>query len=374
MVDPFPLRPVAQYLRSLRYAWLVLLILAGSTPAPAAPPPVPLPDFSFHPVLPVTQAAAAATAMKLTPLVIAEERVGLRAGDGLTALVTWTEGKAIKQWLVQVQATELNDKESKLPPARGMLLYSSTGHEFRFAGSRAALALRVLGPFEDGKPASRESREGKKARVLTQAEYLGLGLDRACQVMLKLQAMRTQPRPDNPLPAEQQSLGFGNRPFPPEVVAAAQKRAVQFGLTQEDERALVGSLPALLEFFSIVSRTPGLQDILKSVIDLPWWSILKSGGKMPDIGIDFVTPSIRPLAPEPWSLSSLTPYAFPIVITLNKSPALVCHLAVVSPRPPLIAAAGVVGLAAARPDGKGPRVMIQVIAAHPAPEAPVPSQ
>ncbi len=334
---------------------------------------MPLPDFSFHPVLPVTQTAAAATAMKLSPLVLADERLGLKAGDGLTALVTWTEGKATKQWLVQVQATELNDKESKLPPARGMLLFSSTGHEFRFAGSRAALALRVLGPFEDGKPASREAREGKKARVLTQAEYLGLGLDRACQVILKLQAMRTQPRPDNPLPAEQQSLGFGNRPFPPEVVAAAQKRAVQFGLTQEDERALVGSLPALLEFFGIVSRTPGLQDILKSVMDLPWWSILKSGGKMPDIGIDFVSASIRPLAPQPWSLTTLTPYAFPIVITLNKSPALVCHLAVVSPRPPLIAAAGVVGLAAARPDGKGPRIMIQVIAAHPAPEAPVPS-
>lgn len=347
----------------------ISLFLLGSAAVVSAAPPT-LPAFTFHEVQPGTRAAAEAGAVSLAPLAIAETPRGLAVGDGLTALVTWVEGKAVKQWLVQVSATELNEKESKLPPARGMRLFSSTGHEFRFAGSRAALAMRVLGPFEQGRAPSREARDGKRVRVLTQSEYLGLGLDRSCQVILRLQAARSQATKEGGAPAEQQSLGVGSQPFPPDVVAAAQKRAAIHGLTVEDERALTGSLPALLEFFGIVSRTPGLQDILMSVIDVPWWSILKSGGKVPDIGIEFVSAAVRKMEPGPWLLPDLTPYALPFVINLNKKPALVCHLAVVTPRAPLVAAAGIVGVAAGRPDGKGPRLMIQVVASQPAP-APV---
>ncbi|MBL9205154.1 MAG: hypothetical protein JNN01_08725 [Opitutaceae bacterium] len=361
---------VGGWIRRLQAVGLSLLLLGPAIVVPAAPPT--LPAFTFHEVLPGTRAAAEAGAVSLAPVVVAETPRGLVVGDGLTALVTWVEGKAVKQWLVQVAATDLNQKESKLPPARGMRLFSSTGHEFRFAGSRAALAMRVLGPFEQGKAPTREAREGKRVRVLTQSEYLGLGLDRSCQVIQRLQAARTQAAKEGGAPAEQQSLGFGGQPFPPDVVAAAQKRAAIHGLTVDDERALIGALPALLEFFSIVSRTPGLQDILMSVIDVPWWSILKSGGKVPDIGIEFVSAAVRKMEPGPWLLPDLTPYTLPFVINLNKKPALVCHLAVVAPRAPLVAAAGIVGVAAGRPDGKGPRLMIQVVASQPAPTPAAP--
>ena len=57
-------------------------------------------------------------------------------------------------------------------------------------------------------------------------------------------------------------------------------------------------------------------------------------------------------------------YAFPFVLQLSKKPALVCQLAVVAPAPPLLTSAGIVGLAAQRPDGKGPHLMICLLAAH----------
>jgi hypothetical protein len=57
-------------------------------------------------------------------------------------------------------------------------------------------------------------------------------------------------------------------------------------------------------------------------------------------------------------------YAFPFALQLSKKPALVCQLAVVAPAPPLLTSAGIVGLAAQRPDGKGPHLMIQLLAAR----------
>jgi len=48
-------------------------------------------------------------------------------------------------------------------------------------------------------------------------------------------------------------------------------------------------------------RTPGLQDVLKSVLDLPWWSIVTSGGKMPAIDFDGLN-FTKELAAEAWGL------------------------------------------------------------------------
>lgn len=53
-------------------------------------------------------------------------------------------------------------------------------------------------------------------------------------------------------------------------------------------------------------------------------------------------------------------------IQLQGKPALNSRLALTTPRVPLLNTAGVVGIAAARPNGKGPRVMIRVVSGHPA--------
>jgi hypothetical protein len=57
-------------------------------------------------------------------------------------------------------------------------------------------------------------------------------------------------------------------------------------------------------------------------------------------------------------------YGFPFVLEVNDKPALSCNLAVVSARPPLLTCAGIIGIAAQSPDGKGPHLMVQLMAAH----------
>ena len=55
-------------------------------------------------------------------------------------------------------------------------------------------------------------------------------------------------------------------------------------------------------------------------------------------------------------------YALPMQLRLNGQPALLFQMAVVTPRPPLLMSAGIIGLVATRPDGKGPVLMLRVVA------------
>ena len=83
---------------------------------------------------------------------------------------------------------------------------------------------------------------------------------------------------------------------------------------------------------------------------------------MPRLNIHYVTP-FGVLDSVPWSLSSdVKSYFLPLVFSLNSKPAMACRLAVTSPRPPLLTSAGIVGIAAQRPDGKGPHLMIRLLA------------
>ena len=112
-----------------------------------------------------------------------------------------------------------------------------------------------------------------------------------------------------------------------------------------------------------------------SVLEVPWWSILRSGGKAPRIEIDMeaTLSSVRQLDAAGWGLgASAKVYAYPFQLDLNGKPALLCQLAVVPPQPPLLVSAGIIGLAAGRPDGKGPVLTLQVIASRVAVEKPAP--
>lgn len=316
------------------------------------------PDFRQVKMLESTRQAAAAARIPLEGLLLPVDRAGVRPGDWVTALVTWSEDEKLKQWIVSLEAVEPSEKEKKTK-VQTSRFFTSSGYEFRFGSERAALEIKLVGPLEE-KDAGRKTAttpEVKRRRITVGADYLALGLDRVPATTVRVRAAKAA----NPnLPAG--NLQIGGRAFPPEIVGPSRAAADAVGITEADERAMAGSLLALIEFLQITMQTPGLQDVLKSVLDVPWWSIVSSGGKMP--GVYFVgLKSDREVNPRLWNLRRPTKvFAIPYLLKLNNEPALLFQLAVTTPQPPLIVSAGIVGLAAGRPDGKGPVLTLQVMA------------
>ena len=321
-----------------------------------------VPEFEFPAPLPVVATAAASGGMALAGIdATVATAGGLSPGDQVTALVSLLKGKVLTQWVVEVSCAEMNDQEKQKPPLRTFTFYTNTGTEIFLSATRAVLAVRILGPFEraNGERDGGRNASEQHARAMVNADFLSLGLNRACEsVMAVNEAKQKDP-----------TLGSLNwtmrmKPFSPAETEAGRKVADTLGLTPERERALAGANPALLEFFHLIRRTPGLQDILKGVMDVPWWTVIKQGGNVPIA----LTPQFRltEKLPAATPLLAGTPgnaYTVPFVLFIGGKSALVGKLAVVDPQRPLLACAGILGVAACAPDGEGPRVMLQVVSA-----------
>lgn len=335
--------------------------------ASAAEPPSP-PEFRRLPPLPSVQQAATAARIPLTGLDQAVGRENQQVGDRVVALVSVIEGRSLEQRLVMLEAAA-RVAPGKKEPFRQVRLYSSSGYEFIFSSEPADIEISLVGPLQ-ARDAGRKAATApvvQRRRVSVAGDFLSLGLERIPAVALRVHAAREA---DPSLPAG--SLNIAPTPFPPETTGPARAVTEAVGIVQADERALAGSVLALIEFFQIATRTPGLQEVLKSVLDLPWWSILRSGGKMPDIYFEAL-PGHRELAAVDWQLpAEAKVYSYPLLLRLNGEPALLFQLAVVAPRPPLRVSAGIVGLAAGRPDAKGPVLSLQIVAARAAGGKPQP--
>jgi hypothetical protein len=348
-------------------AFLILYAGHASAGENAAPPN---PDFKFPAVLPGVALAAQKAGIPTSGFDAPSSRTELWPGDTVTALISLTEREATKQWLVTFTADALGEQEKKSARKQGMRLYTSSGREFSFDDAAAALDVRIVGPFKGGGAneanSAREAKD-KKARLLVNSVFLGLGLDRTAAAWMKVRETNA-----NRKEKITWKWAAGGGKFPSEKTAAVRKIGDALGVTEDDERAMTGSLPAFVEFFTIASHTPGLDDILLSVVEVPWWSIIVRGGKDPDVGFQF-TGRERLIDPAQWNLPETAKvYAFTYILNLNQKPALACQMAVVEPRPPWLTSAGIVGLAAQRPDGKGPHLMIRLLAGKLGPAAAPP--
>lgn len=334
----------------------------------------PPPEFRQVAALESVRQAAGVTHLSLENMSAQVERAVLQPGDRVTSLLTLTEGKKFKQWVIELEGVAPNEKEKeKTGATQTRRFFSSNGYEFSFGSGRAILQMKIIGPLDAadlGRKAA-TAPEVNRRRIAVGADYLALGLERVPAVVLRMRAAKEA----NPNPAGA-AFHLSSSPFPAESAAANRKIAEASGLTEADERAVAGSALALMEFFVVTMQTPGLQDVAKSVLDIPWWSIVSSGGKMPNINFDGLN-FFRKLEPEKWNLpAGMGIYAYPFLLRLNGEPAMLCQLAVTSPQAPLLVSAGVVGFAAGRPDGKGPVLTLQVVSSQLAasPVAPEPTK
>lgn len=323
----------------------------------------PLPQFRQLPAMPGVRVAAKAAGVALEGISAPTNREKMQPGDSAVFLASLTDGKKLTQWVVTLKIAVLPEKVRGEPRAE-KIAYSNTGHIFRFTENKTGVRISVLGPF---KAPDQQKAEIKRKQVVITEEMLAAGLNGLPILSLKMKAMQNNPAAKG----KTMNISVRPQPFTEEQIEADRQTAAFFGITERDERALAGTAPALMQFFSLITATPGLTDMLKSVIDVPFWSLLGSGMK-PRIDLNTV-PFEKEISSDRWALPLETKiFALPLELRINGKLSLLCQLAVIDPKPPFQTSAGVIGLAAGAPDGKGPVLTLQLVSTQAAVESTEP--
>jgi hypothetical protein len=313
----------------------------------------------LRPVTPCAAAIAWAEAKKI-PLNQVDSLVdgdALNPGDAITGLITMHEkGARQLQWIVYseiVPAGPKDDIGKKTDPA---VFYTTLGNKLEFKSAPVMVNVRTVGPFVEPADKRKPKVGEESARFPLDKGFLSLGLDRAVAAVLKFKENK-----------EHGNFAFGPKPFSDREIAKGQKLAEATHITSDDERALCGSCPALLSYFDLVQHTPGLQDICFKVVDMPSvWSMIRHAGVTANL--TFQTEQFRAADSFAWESSGNTPaYYFPILLELNKQPALKVTFVVTSPKPPLLGCGGVVGMLAEKPGEKETYLTLRVVSARRAP-------
>jgi membrane-associated protease RseP (regulator of RpoE activity) len=303
-----------------------------------------LPEFQFVPPFAVVARKARALGVPIDRFVGSDSPLGVQKGDKVTAVVSVVDHGVLQQWLVMLVANDLKpaEKRQRSSPLR---VFTSTGHELQFERDRIGLAIRVVGPFKEN---SREKDvDDIWSGAIVAPQSLALGLDRTAIAVRKLFGGGI-------------SFRTGPQPFPEKEAALSRTRNEAAGFGIEDEKAFAGAGPALGEFYQIISQTPGVREILFRMLDIPWSSFLRHLRQNIEI-----LPPVGEVSRELWGLPpGAACREFCIRIDLDGVPKLVCRLAVTHPSRPFQTDAGIVGLAAQKPDGSGPHVMVRLLAAH----------
>ncbi len=333
----------------------VSMHLGAETPAPV------MPDFTPVAWLPAVSLDLTKVSVPTEGIVLAGPDVRPQKGDTVTVLVQAIEKNRLRQWAVVLSINDIKPEEQKLrTPA--FSLYLSNGRQIDFAPSPlTGILIHVFGPYAraTGGAGAKDLWSGS----LVSPQFLGLGLDGTAALLVRISRILAA---DASLRNQPFSFDVGGRPFPPDRIARERAQLEPFQVTASEERAYAGFMPAMTDFFRIASQTPGVREILFKVLDLPWWSIATHGGRITEVNFDLSGP-FDALAPEAWGLpAEARVYSMGFRLLLYGKPALNCRLALTAPRVPLLNSAGLIGLAVMRPNGKGPRLMIRVMAARPA--------
>jgi len=314
------------------------------------------PDFGK--LAPVALCAAAVEAARTNNIPIEGidppgEAGSLHPGDSVTALITLFEKRGQKsQWLLYVEAVEPTAEEKARKPKKPPVCYVGAGDKVEFAGARAPVSLRLLGPFVDATNKAPKV-ENQKARITLEKGFLGIGLDEAAAAFSRMRQNKLKGSYDS-----------RPRPFTEAETAEGKKTIAALQLSLEEQRAIAGSQLALFSYFHLVQETPGLDGLFYKVVKLPSvWSVVRHFGV--SASLELKTEYVAPTEASNWNLMPQTPcYTFPLALRVNEHPALIATLVVAPPRPPLLECGGIVGLLAEKPGDKQTYLILRIISAR----------
>jgi hypothetical protein len=309
------------------------------------------------PPFPSTVVAAKQTGILLEPIEAFTSGDQLTPGDSITALITlFQKGAKSTQWLLYLETQATNSKSISTNVPHPMVLYSSFGNKLTFDSSPAKAKLRLLGPFGEGSAVISKMHD-KTTQLEVDQGFLSLGIDRAAAIIYQLRQQNIKG-----------AFNFGPKPFSKAQIEQDSKLAASLHISSEDERAVAGSVPALMSYFNIVEEIPGLKDILIKVVDMPSiWSMIRHAGVDADLAVQ--PENMGPIALNSWSLpKDAATFQLPIKLDLNGQPALRLTFFVTAPKRPLLLCGGIIGFLAEKPGDEQTYLMLRIVRATARPE------
>lgn len=345
--------------RVLRFPVALAGLVLGLVPAAAAPAPWQLDaDLLLTPAIPTIAGAARSRGIPTQGIEAGVASAEPQEGDAVSALVTLVESAKRRQWIVYLRLGDVSPEDGSTAPEN--VLYTSSGRTFRFGTHLVPVEVETLGPVRSEDTTQDVGGvRGSSARAIVNAEFLGLGFDRACVAVGKLKSARDAGRV-----SQEEHFSCSAEPYDAESIRAGADVVRRAGLTAEDERAFAATVPALMAYVDLVNRTRGLREILFAIAERPSiWSIVRRFGI--EWSLSFKSSGVAEVDPVSVGLpEGLRTHQLPFVLLLNEHPALECVLLVVHPRPPLLTSAGIVGLTARRPGDDTRRLVIRLLAAR----------
>ncbi len=311
-------------------------------------------------IFPALQAEAQARRIPLSGIDAFASNTVLRVGDSVTALIALHEKKNRRtQWLLRLVVIPAPAGAGK-EPDKPAVFYSSTGHRYEFAPEAGKARAEIIGPCAE--PSA--GKEGSKLKdaindIAVNQGFLGLGFDEGAAFAMREEEARRRNKNTN----QDFHFGVADRPFDHATVLAESNRAARLNVTTNEERSMVGWVPATMTYFETAMNYPGLEGILMKVVRMPsLWSMVKDRGVTVFIGFDTEDVTRFPVAG--WQMPADTPaYAVPWAATLNNREALDVTLIVTAARPPLLTCAGILGFLAEDPEDSSKYLTVRVISA-----------
>jgi hypothetical protein len=273
-------------------------------------------------------------------------------------LVALDEGPRHSQWLVRLRGPLSADSSEKRQSRRETVVYAPDGRAIRFPGKPERYSVLALGPWQSEQPATPIPE--REALVVMNAGFLDERMVEAAAFMFRAGRARKEGR----LRMDEM---FTLLPRPPDRVDPAFRArfASEAGLTDESERAVAASVPMLAEFSRVIAETPGLREVLFTVVEKPSvWSVVSRLGRI-DSSFQFHSGDVVPSMGAPTGFAGIgRSYVVPFTFSINGRAALDCTMLVAEPRPPLRLCGGIVAVVAESPQRPGARLIVRVIAAR----------
>lgn len=311
--------------------------------------------------MPAASAAAEKLGITIKSLNIPNgDSVSPKIGDTVTFAVDSVDDEAKREWIVQLVSQELKPEEKKrVMPERRIFL--STGREVAFPSAVPdAIAIRILGPYQEGKGA-----KGAKdiwSGALVNGQFLRAGLVGSPRLFNRLSRQKEQEEKQG-APKIDNVLTGSFSPLAKDVLALGKATGEHYKITEAEERSFAAFMPAVLDFFTIAAQTTGVRDILFEIVEIPWWKLVINGGRIKDLYFNIIRTN-EEWPSEEWGLPpGDTVQGFGMLVYINQKPAVLFRVIATTPRPPLQVSAGILALAASRPDGKGKRLVLRMIGA-----------
>lgn len=311
-------------------------------------------------VFPALEATARGEEIPLRGIDAPDPAARLEVGDSVTALLTLHEKKNRRtQWLLCLKV--IPTPVLKSSAGEPMIFYTSTGHRFEFEPSLAWLRVQSIGPCPEPKAGEDPAKlKVRSVDISVNKGFLGVGFDQGAASIVRRSGMaRAAGRTNLDF-----HFGVKDQPFDRATILRESTKAAALLVTTNEERSLVGWIPATISYFETTMNCPDLESILRKLVKLPSvWSMIKGRGVA--VSLAFDTENVGSYGVESWRIPSApAAYAVPWTAALNGQPGLNVTMIVTSPQPPLLTCAGIVGMLVETPGNQDKYLTLRVISAR----------